>query len=277
MKSKMFKNSVEIIKFEKVGRNNFAYLENGRKFSSGDLGRIEIECNKCKSLKQVGFRSALLKKEYVCQSCNKIGESNPFYGKTHTKETKQQHSRFMKNRFVGENNAFYGKTHTEETKEKWRNDDRRRHTGKDNGFYGKTHTDEFKKKQSEFMKTIGKRPKEFYSLMGIKSVNNRPKKTKIEKATEQKLQELGIDFKYNFILQNKAQYDFLIKDNVVLEVHGDFWHGNPKVYSTLTERQEYKKQRDIEKQKLAEDNGYRYLVIWESQIKENDWSILNEI
>jgi G:T-mismatch repair DNA endonuclease (very short patch repair protein) len=27
----------------------------------------------------------------------------------------------------------------------------------------------------------------------------------------------------------------------------------------------------------AEDNGYRYLVIWESQIKENDWSILDEI
>ena len=113
--------------------------------------------------------------------------------------------------------------------------------------------------------------------MGIKSVNKRPKKTKIEKVTEQKLQELGINFKYNFILQNKAQYDFLINDDVVLEVHGDFWHGNPEVYNTLTERQVYKKQRDIVKQKLAEDNGYRYIVIWESEIKQNDWTILNEI
>jgi len=275
MKSKMFKNSVEIIKFEKVGRNNFAYFENGEKLSSGDLGKIEINCYKCKSLTQIGFRSALLKKEYVCQSCNNIGESNPFYGKTHTTKTKKQHSYFMKNRFVGENNPFYGKTHTEETKEILRQ--KCVHYGKDNGFYGKTHTDEFKKKHSEFMKTIGKRPKEYYSLMGIKSVNSRPKKTKIEKTTEQKLQELGINFKYNFILHNKAQYDFLINDNIVLEVHGDFWHGNPEVYSTLTERQEYKKKRDIVKQKLAEDNGYRYLVIWESQIKENDWSILDEI
>jgi len=43
-----------------------------------------------------------------------------------------------------------------------------------------------------------------------------------------------------------------------------FWHGNPEVYSTLTERQEYKRNEIIVKQKLAEDNGYRYLVIWES-------------
>lgn len=275
MKSKMFKNSVEIVRFEKVGRNNFAYFRNGEEISSGNLGRIEIECGTCNSLKRVGFRSALLKKEYVCQSCNKIGKSNPFYGKTHTDEFKKNHSEYMKGRFVGESNPFYGKAHTEETKEILRQ--KCAHCGEDNGFYGKTHTDEFKKKQSEFMKTIGKRPREYYSLMGIKSVNSRPKKTKIEKATEQKLQESGVNFKYNFILQNKAQYDFLINDNIVLEVHGDFWHGNPEVYGTLTERQKYKKQRDIEKQKLAEDNGYKYLVIWESQIKKNDWSILDEI
>ena len=275
MKSKMFKDFAEIKKFEKVGRNNFAYLTTGEKVLSGKLGQIHIECNQCKSLKEVGFRSALLKEEYVCQSCNKKGQSNPFYGKAHTDKVRQQHSNFMKNRFIGEKNPFYGMTHTEETKNILRQ--KCVHYGKDNGFYGKTHTDEFKKKHSDFMKTIGKRPKEYYSLMGVKSLNKRPKKTKIEKVTEQKLQELDINFKYNFILQNKAQYDFLINNNILLEVHGDFWHGNPKVYDTLTERQVYKKQRDIEKQKLAEENGYRYLVIWESDIKQNDWAILNEI
>lgn len=223
----------------------------------------------------MSFRSALLKKEYVCQSCNKTGENNPFFGKNHTEENKIRHSKNMKYRFVGASNPFYEKTHTEETKDILRQ--KCSHHGKDNGFFGKTHSDEFKKKHSEFMKTIGKRSREYYSQMGVKSANSRPKKTKIEKEAEKKLKELGIDFKYNFILQNKAQYDFLINGNIVLEVHGDFWHGNPKLYSTLTERQEYKKQRDIEKQKLAEDSGYRYLVIWESQIKKNDWSILDEI
>lgn len=275
MKSKMFKDSVEIVKFKKVGRHNFAYLENGEQISSGNLGNIQIRCDKCESLTEIRFRSALLKKEYVCQSCNKTGGLNPFYGKTHTTEKKQQHSQFMKNRYVGENNAFYGKTHTDDTKEILRQKCGR--AGEANGFYGRTHSEDFKKNHSVFMKTIGKRSKEYYSLMGVKSVNSRPKKTKIEKTTEKKLQELGIEFKYNFILQNKAQYDFLINNNIVLEVHGDFWHGNPEVYSTLTERQEYKKKRDNEKQKLAEDNGYKYLVIWESQIKKNDWSVLDEI
>lgn len=89
--------------------------------------------------------------------------------------------------------------------------------------------------------------------------------------------ELGYNFKYNFILKNKAQYDFIINEDTVLEVHGDFLHGNPLIYKTYTHRQLYKKQRDEEKQKLALDNGLKYLVIWESQIKQNDWSILNEI
>lgn len=151
MKSKMFKEFVEIIKFEKVGRNNFAYFETGGKTSSGDLGKIQIECIKCKSLKELGFRSALLKKEYICQSCNKIGESNPFYGKNHTTKTKQQHSRFMKNRFVGENNGFYRKTHTEETKEILRQ--KCVHYSEDNGYrYLVIWESEIKQQQLEYFK-----------------------------------------------------------------------------------------------------------------------------
>ena len=55
MKSKMFKQFVEIIKFEKVGRNNFAYLTTGEKFLSGELDKIQIECEQCNSLKAVEF------------------------------------------------------------------------------------------------------------------------------------------------------------------------------------------------------------------------------
>jgi len=116
-----------------------------------------------------------------------------------------------------------------------------------------------------------------YSKMGILSVNKRPKKTRPEKLTEEKLKELGFKFKYNFILNGKAQYDFLINDNIILEVHGDYWHGNPVFYSTLNGRQEYKRIRDIEKEKLAIDNGYKYFVIWENDIKNNNWSKIDEI
>jgi len=46
----------------------------------------------------------------------KLGEKNPFYGKTHTDEIKVK----MSNDRIGEKNAFYGKTHSDETKQKIR-------------------------------------------------------------------------------------------------------------------------------------------------------------
>ena len=47
------------------------------------------------------------------------GEKNHFYGKKHSKETKEKLSMLAKERFKNpENNPFYGKHHTKETKEK---------------------------------------------------------------------------------------------------------------------------------------------------------------
>ncbi len=273
----MYKDNIKIIDFKKDGRCNLAYAEDGQMINASDLGRIECECIVCHKRIEIGYRAALLKKEYVCQSCLKSGEGNSFYGKCHTKEMKDNHSIFMKGRFTGEDNHFFGKNHTVETCKHLSDIKKGTRTGEDNPFFGKMHTKENKEKQSIFMKTIGKRSKEYYSAMGVKSVSKRPKKTKIEIKTEEKLKEIGYDFKYNFILNGKAQYDFLIDKKIILEVHGDFWHGNPTIYMALTERQIYKKERDIEKERLAIENGYRYLVIWESQIKQNDWSILDEI
>lgn len=50
---------------------------------------------------------------------NTLGENNPFYGKTHTEETKMILSEKAKER-TGERNPFYGKQHTEESKQKIR-------------------------------------------------------------------------------------------------------------------------------------------------------------
>ena len=45
------------------------------------------------------------------------GEENPFFGKKHSKETKDKLSEFAKAR-TGSLNPFYGKKHSEETKQK---------------------------------------------------------------------------------------------------------------------------------------------------------------
>lgn len=311
----MFKNFVEIIKFEKVGRNNFAYFKNGEKISSGDLGTIQIECNKCKSLKELGFRSALLKKEYVCQSCNKIGENNPFYRKTHKTETKQRLSDLMKNRYTGERNPFYGKTHTEKTKSIIREKCVR--FGKNNGFYGKKHkketverikqkiknyrermTLEQKEKESKILsfaqnklyeenpeKYIADKRKSAYKSHEVQFQNY--KMNKIERIVYEKLVEMGLDKKFDVsVILNHMQFDFGSKEKrMLLEVHGDYWHGNPKLYSEdgknntkiLNETQKIKQQRDNEKYNFAINNGFKIYYIWESDIINNNWATLKEI
>ena len=58
--------------------------------------------------------------KYCSRECyykSKIGENNPFYGKTHSEETKKKLSNDPRLSHPGESNPFYGKTHSEETKE----------------------------------------------------------------------------------------------------------------------------------------------------------------
>ena len=101
------------------------------------------------------------------------------------------------------------------------------------------------------------------------------KKTKIEKKVEDFLKELNVNFKYSFIL-SRRQYDFLLKDiNVVIELHGDFWHGNPAFWGEgkhpLRDHQIMKRLDDSIKKRIANDNGYEYFEFWEYDI-HNNWS-----
>jgi hypothetical protein len=51
---------------------------------------------------------------------------------------------------------------------------------------------------------------------------------KLETRVAACLTALGVSFKYSFFIKG-IQFDFLI-NNAILEVHGDFWHANPKFY-----------------------------------------------
>jgi len=60
-------------------------------------------------------------------------------------------------------------------------------------------------------------------------------------------------------------------NNTIYEYHGDFWHGNPKIYNSddinpitkTTYKELYNK--TIQKQSFCEDNHYKYVSIWESE------------
>lgn len=103
------------------------------------------------------------------------------------------------------------------------------------------------------------------------------RKTSIEKITENILKELGVNYKYSFILGNR-QFDFVLPDyNVLIECDGDFWHCNPRIYSKPNEFQRKRMLIDLEKNKLASANGYFLLRFWETDIKEHTDDVKEEI
>jgi len=72
------------------------------------------------------------------------GENNPNYGKHWSEEWKQEQSQKMTGKYIGEKNPFFGKTHTKENKIKMGNVNR----GKPSTFLGRKHTEESKKLMS---------------------------------------------------------------------------------------------------------------------------------
>jgi len=85
----------------------------------------------------------------------KFGEKNPFYGKSHTEETKKiirqhqiENNGYVKNRrsYEGENNPFHGKTHSIETRELLKQEIKKVWETKPHPWIGRKHSEESKEK-----------------------------------------------------------------------------------------------------------------------------------
>lgn len=99
------------------------------------------------------------------------------------------------------------------------------------------------------------------------------KKTSIEVKIEELLKELQIKYTYSYILKRR-QFDFYLPDSkIIIECHGDYWHASELYYGDdkkpMTDKQKLKKIDDIIKQKIVEDNGFKLLVFWETDINKN--------
>lgn len=269
-----------LVSKEKQGREVIWNTTNGS-VKHSNLPALECECVFCNKYFVVKLNHNLLNRErYECYSCQRTGDRNPFYGKSHSTEFKKTHSLLMKRRYIGENNPFYGKTHSNETRDVL--SEKCGKSGAENGFYGRTHSDKTRKILSEKAKKYAEENRELISQRAINALKNKKyKKTIPEKLTEEQLVKMNIPHTYNKIIQKVGQFDFIISDNILLEVHGDYWHGNPLIYGEdkhpLNERQLYKQSRDTEKKTLAEQIGHRVFYIWESDIKNENWGILYEI
>jgi len=81
------------------------------------------------------------------------------------------------------------------------------------------------------------------------------------------LEAAGVEYRWQFPL-GPYVYDFLLPGRLVVEVHGTYWHADPRIYEgkTLTPDQRRNRLRDIDKKLFAAGRGYRLKVVWEADL-----------
>ncbi|MBN2465913.1 hypothetical protein JXD38_09875 [candidate division WOR-3 bacterium] len=81
------------------------------------------------------------------------------------------------------------------------------------------------------------------------------------------LDAAGVEYRWQFPLGPYA-YDFLLPDKLLVEVHGTYWHADPRSYEgrTLTPDQRRNRLHDLDKKLFAAGRGYRLKVVWEADL-----------
>lgn len=321
MLNNIFLNNLKIIKKEKNGRFVYFELDDGTRVCSKDLNKktISIQCHICNDFREVKFyqgKNGLLNRTYICSKCHSLGERNGFYGKKHSDEVKEKISKSKKGKQTGKNNPMYGRCiwreMSPEAIQNAKNKLKISCSGERNGFYGKTHSDEtikiIREKNKKYIESLTDEDKKIiseklsnaqkellkkdpisYRSNKIKAayesakVNKRYKMNKVEMAVNDQLLKRNLNFDYSVIL-NFHQFDFGCKKyKILLEVNGDYWHGNPIFYGDeegkkkLNNIQNIKINKDKEKEKFAKEHNLNLFIIWENDINNNNFSVIDEI
>jgi G:T-mismatch repair DNA endonuclease (very short patch repair protein) len=92
---------------------------------------------------------------------------------------------------------------------------------------------------------------------------------RLEAKLAKMLGEAAVDFRWQFPL-GPYFYDFLLPDNTLVEVHGTYWHADPRRYdpAKLTPTQRRNLLHDIDKRLFAAKQGYRLKVLWEADLNK---------
>lgn len=129
--------------------------------------------------------------------------------------------------------------------------------GSKNPMFGKTHTPE-----------------------SIKKIFFHRPMNKLERLVADTLDGGGIKYKFQFFINDNGickSYDFKIKNKpLIIEIDGDYWHGNPKLKKHHPKIEETRK-NDILKEGMAKKRGYKIIRLWESDIKGNNSIIIDSI
>jgi len=306
-------NGLEIIDDNRIGQVRIFTLKDKTTLLRKEIQEVEIWCQSCQKFYHRKLSYYHLTKKYQCNSCHSR-LNNSFQGKKHSEEFKKKMSESRKGKRLNPHSKSnyqwwlekYGEEEANKRHKIYLDKQKLANGGSNNAFYGKKHTEETiqriisKSKITNSLKT--KEEKKIISdklkLAQQKIKNKNPQKyienkkkagkashnaqgkykiNKIEKLIQDYLLKFKIDFKYAIIL-DKYQFDFgNLPHKILIEVQGDYWHGNPNIYKTFNHIQQKNILRDIEKEKWVTSNGYKLVTIWETDILNNNFQTLDII
>ena len=270
-------------------------------FNFGKENERPYICNRCRGLNHNPFKGKKHTDEYKKRMSEErkgvwgVGEKNAMYGVSWkdlvTPEVIAEHSRKLSERFSGENNPMYGKSwkdyttqevidgHMQKQRDNYQNlsdeekEIRRQRMANNERRRRESDPEKYREEKSRAGK-IGMSKREAYT------------KTQPEIIVENWLNENNIPNEYSPIMgdgNRNYQYDFIIKGKrILVEVNGDYWHGNPNKFNLdgsdgkrkLNYIQIAKIETDELKLEFAKSHNFEVIYIWEEEINNDDFSKL---
>lgn len=129
----------------------------------------------------------------------------------------------------------------------------------------------------------------------IRNINKKPESyDKISKTSSDELDGSGLEtyfrtqvlekLKIKYVQQFNAKeigrfYDFYLPEhNVLIEIHGGYWHCDKRIYeSPINGIQKKNKRVDELKELWALENGFVLLIFWEKDIKQTTNKIITSL
>ncbi len=189
-----------------------------------------------------------------CAGAARRGELNPFYGRRHTAETRAHLSAVWDK----EKHALLPHVPTLEERAAIAAAARRR--------WASLPSEERERRKRQLM------------CETAKQASNRT--TRIEAWLYAALSSMCIPFERQAVVGNRFIADALVYGCVVVEVMGDYWHGNPHLYDPGDKRQRRQRGRDTYRRRVLRRLGYTVIWLWESEIRsapDNAKTLLSRI
>lgn len=94
--------------------------------------------------------------------------------------------------------------------------------------------------------------------------------TNIERIGYRMLTECGALYLPQHTIGRKFCVDaYVPSKGLIVQFDGNYWHGHPAIYKTLTRRQATQRQRDIAQDAYLKACGYSVLRFWEVDMLKN--------